>query len=74
MQEHRIDGVQLTQQLLGIWVSAHYVSQLELTEILQNFTLFVILKSYHFNTGLTSLNSLKNLRGSWLGKNYVGNG
>lgn len=74
MQEYRIDGVQLTQQLQGIWVSAHYVSQLELAKILQNFRLFFILKSYHFNTCLTNLNSLENFRGSWLGKNYVGNG
>lgn len=35
MQEHRIDGVQLTQQLQGIWVSAHYASQLELSKILK---------------------------------------
>lgn len=41
MQEHRIDGVQLTQQLQGIWVSAHHVSQVELPKILVYVKLFV---------------------------------
>lgn len=75
MQEHGIDGVQLTQQLQGISVSARHVSQLELTKygLISQHSLLLKENSY-FITCQTSLTSPGNLSGGLLGKKRAGNG
>lgn len=73
MQEHGIDGVQLTQQLQGIWVSARHVSQLELTLILVNITVFIAFKrNSYFVTCLTDLPPLGNLSSICWGRSKQG--